>query len=144
MLCEICGERKAVTTIEIDGVELRVCSNCAKLGRKVPRKEKVSMPRKRITEKEELDIMPDFAEKIRRAREKMGLSREELAKKINEKESLIEKIESGKRLPDLKLARKLEKFLGIRIVGKVSGGEVVRKALPPATLGDIAEVRVKN
>ena len=56
------------------------------------------------------EVSEDFNTIIRVAREKKGWSREELAKKIYEKVSVINRIESGKMVPDIKLARKLEKF----------------------------------
>ena len=43
-----------------------------------------------------------------------------------------------------KLTKKLEKVLGIKIKGAVNHGEPRRVELPPATLGDVAEVRTKR
>jgi len=143
MLCEICGEREATTKVELEGIVLRVCRNCAKFGSEVA--ERVERVKKRkIRESVEEDILPDFANRIREAREKKGVSRNELAAMINEKVSVIEKVEAGKMLPDEKLTKKLEKVLGIKIKGAVNHGEPRRVELPPATLGDVAEVRTKR
>ena len=62
-------------------------------------------------------IVADYAEIIKRSRESKGLKQEELANEINEKTSLIHKLESKRFIPPLLLARKLEKFLDIRLVG---------------------------
>jgi uncharacterized protein (TIGR00270 family) len=44
------------------------------------------------------------------------MRQEEFAMKINEKDSIIHKIEIGHFKPSLKLARKIEKFLGIKLI----------------------------
>lgn len=59
------------------------------------------------------DLAEDYDEKIKDARDAMGLTQEELAKKINEKRSIIAKLETKDIRPDEKTARKLEKILGI-------------------------------
>ncbi len=147
MLCEICGERKAVTTIEVDGVVLRVCSHCAKFGREVKevKRQRDSKPTG-FKEPVEEEVLPDFAERIRKAREKMKITREELAKMVGIRETLIEKYEKGKMKPEKAVARKLERVLNIVLIGKVSysiTGESTSEG-PELTLGDVAKVRVKS
>ena len=46
------------------------------------------------------EIVEGYESKIRQAREKLGLSHEELGKKINEKASVLSKLETGKMTPN--------------------------------------------
>ena len=64
----------------------------------------------------DFSLTEGFGEKIRLARQKRGLLIKELAQQIFEKESFLHKIEQGKHAPDERLARKLEKFLGIKLI----------------------------
>ena len=53
---------------------------------------------------------------MRKARELRNLSQEELGLKINEKSSVIRTLESGKLKPTDTLAKKIERFLKIKIL----------------------------
>ncbi len=146
MLCEVCGERRAVTKVVIEGVELWVCERCASLGEKVVKKGRAER-RKKLREIEEFEVVPDYGARIRRAREKLGLSREELARKLLIKENVLEKLEKQEMLPDLKLAKKLEKALGIKLIGAVQENAISQKDRSKEealTLGDIVELKVKS
>ena len=48
-----------------------------------------------------------------------------MGKKINERVSVINRIESGKMTPDTKLTRKLEKALNIKLLEKVDNDEYI-------------------
>jgi len=113
--CEICG-KKATMKVNIDGVVLDVCDECANLGE--PVSLSVTRSKRSIPEPEELSLYidPDFQRIIRKAREKMGLNIKDLAREIKEKESIISRVESGKLKPTIDLARKLEKFLRIKLL----------------------------
>jgi len=74
----------------------------------------------------------------------MGWSREELGEKIYEKASVINRIESGKMVPDLKLARKMEKTLNVVLIEKTDGivaDELAHKKIRGSTIGDIARIK---
>jgi len=90
-------------------------------------------------------IVEGYALLIKNAREKMNLKQEEFAKKINEKVSVVQHLENASITPSIALARKLERFLGIRLVeleeyeftpGKKESGEVM-------TIGDVIKVKSK-
>lgn len=61
------------------------------------------------------EVAQDYDERIRNARESKGLTQEELAKQLNEKASLIRKLERGDVLPSDSIQRKLERKLGINL-----------------------------
>lgn len=163
MRCEVCGRKiigppyRAV----IEGAKMLVCNNCAKLGsitweeRSEPRLKKVAKrlpqpllaPRKQpsLTVAENIELIDGFGTKVRQAREKLGLSHEDLGKKISEKVSVLRKVESAKMAPDNLLADKLEHALHIKILVPVSEPKVPAKALASrpttTTLADIAQMK---
>ncbi|MBB6646265.1 multiprotein bridging factor aMBF1 [Halobellus ruber] len=62
------------------------------------------------------EIAADYDQRIREAREGRGLSQEDLAKSLNEKASLIRKLERGDMLPSDDVRSKVESELGISLV----------------------------
>ncbi|MEM4196187.1 MAG: helix-turn-helix domain-containing protein, partial [Methanothermobacter sp.] len=90
------------------------------------------------------EVVEDYGEIIRAERESRGWSREDLAERINEKVSVINRIESERMEPDIKLARKLEKLLKIKILEKFEAGEeekIEGGGFRGATIGDIARIK---
>jgi len=67
------------------------------------------------------ELAQDYDERIRRARENEGLSQADLANELNEKASLVRKIERGDTLPSDDLQDKLERYFDIRLTGGASG-----------------------
>jgi putative transcription factor len=61
------------------------------------------------------EIAQDYDDRIRNARESTGLSQEELASELNEKASLIRKLERGDILPSDEVQTKLERKLDIAL-----------------------------
>jgi putative transcription factor len=59
------------------------------------------------------EVVQDYDDRIRSARESEGLTQEELADQLNEKASLIRKLERGDVLPSDSIQRKLERALSI-------------------------------
>jgi putative transcription factor len=134
----------------IEGTPLNVCSNCAKFGTPVTKdQEKKGSPiQKRLERKQyrprdiyerDVDVLVrDFSTRIREARMKLDLSQEDLGKRLNEKWSVINKLETGDMRPDDKLAAKLEKTLGITLREKFTPTEVEKKTTGQAlTIGDL-------
>jgi putative transcription factor len=88
------------------------------------------------------EIATDYDDRIRNARESAGLSQEELAKELNEKASLIRKLEHGDTLPSDEVQTKLEKELDITL--SASGGSEDNEwdggsSTGEYTLGDVVE-----
>jgi len=69
---------------------------------------------------EDLEIDPDYYVRIRQAREKLGLSQDQLGMMLNEKLSVIRMVETGKLKPDIVLARKLMHHLKINLLVSLS------------------------
>lgn len=65
---------------------------------------------------DEMEVLADdYPARIREAREDEGLSQEELAEQLNEKASLIRKLERGDMQPNDSIQRKLERKLDISL-----------------------------
>lgn len=124
MFCDMCGQEGNLFKVSIEDSELNLCRNCSRFG-KIIAPIKAEQPVKKVKketipkepEKEIIQIIvEDYADRIRNAREKMGLKQEDFAKLINEKQNLIHNIEIGKFKPGIDLAKKLERFLKIKLV----------------------------
>lgn len=93
-------------------------------------------------------VAEDYADLIRGARENLGMDRTALARVLGIKDSVLRNIEEGKLVPDIALAKKMEKVLGIQLLiseteggGVDSGGGFDREI----TLGgDVVELRKKE
>jgi putative transcription factor len=133
--CEVCGRQivgkphKAI----IEGAKLVVCGDCATLGSmswelepkkptktvarvRGPRKQQSVMKKPQFPLEPTLELVDDYGTRIRKAREVKGLSHEDLGRKINEKVSVLKKLESHKITPDNTLAEKLQHTLKIKLL----------------------------
>jgi len=146
--CEVCGAplHASPNRVLIDGTTMVVCGNCAKLGKSLGPSQPRAMappiirgvnkvrglpPRPApvaVTIESEFDVDPDYYLLVRQAREKMGLSQEQLGKLLNEKPSLIKMVESKKLKPDVTLTRKLMHELKINLLVSLSDLEGGRPA----------------
>jgi putative transcription factor len=132
---------------------MRTCGNCAKFGvqekalPRVPKREgrPTSFARKKKPSVKEkaTEIIEEYGIAIRRAREKKGLTQEELGKLINEKMSVITRLESERMSPNEKLARKLEKTLNSKLLQEVKDEKVEGLGISTGdlTLGDIIKIK---
>ncbi|MCQ4153512.1 MAG: multiprotein bridging factor aMBF1 [Archaeoglobi archaeon] len=154
MNCEICGRELKGSGVKIivEGTELTVCSSCKRYG-----SEKVStasqMGAKRVVIKKKKistdiefkdELVENYNQIIRQEREKRGWSQEQLAKKIQEKESVIKKIENAEIAPDPELVAKLEKLFGVKLRESVPVVKLEKKPSITPTLGDIVILRKKE
>ena len=126
--CELCGRQvdDVPKKVMIDSSIFNVCVLCSKRGKPyVPPKttankktensaKKITKPL-RISMTDEIILNPEFAKIIREARMKKGLTHEQLGIRMNEKATLLRKFETGTLKPDEIMAKKLEKFLGIKL-----------------------------
>jgi putative transcription factor len=158
MECEVCGRKiwgKPLTTV-IEGTEMKTCKQCGRFGReaktwsRLPKREpagRVSLPKKRRPYSRrlpEIEVVANYSSIIRRAREAKKLTQEELGKRINEKVSVIARLEAGKMTPSVEIARKLERALDIKLLEEVSEEEdfaVSSGASGELTIGDIIKIK---
>ncbi len=105
---------------------------------KIPKKKKV-VPLPPI--EEETVLVYNYGMLIIETRKKRNLTREEFAKKINEKESVIRRVESEEMKPDDALTKKIERFLEIKLRKPYEEKPIPKKqAKGELTLGDIVEI----
>ena len=152
--CEVCGRpvRKLVE-VNIEGSVVRACFSCSRLGTEVPRHRPKAFggkpyQRQALVKRKEvlLEPIPGYGDVLRERREELGLTQEELGKRLNEKTSVVARLEAERMAPSEALAKKIERHLGIRILERVeeqregsyraSGGEL--------TLGDIVKIKRKR
>ncbi|MCX6778521.1 MAG: multiprotein bridging factor aMBF1 [Candidatus Micrarchaeota archaeon] len=152
--CDICGSAGASYLIEVEGARMRVCRECSSNGKLLAIEREPEKPPKaagrgqaRAPVHAEDELVTDFAERIVKARKAMQIGIEVLAERISEKESFLVRIESGHATPDEKLARKLERELGIRLFEQVAEsavGATGKDSGKGITLGDIVSVRKRG
>jgi putative transcription factor len=163
--CDICGRQIVgqAFKVKVEGAKMTACRSCQGLGKpyqedplpprpptrfagnlRVPSssaRRPVELPK----EIEELEVAENFPEVVRKGRMKLGWSQEDLARKVNEKLSVIQKIETGKMSPNTQLCRQLQHELRVKLL-------VPRKEIPQpkitapteVTLGDIVKIKGKS
>ncbi len=169
--CSICGGEAFQEAI-VEGARVPLCPRDLHYGRPIPQAPRpvatrsspassVYRPTSSAPTPKGHELVDDFAAQIARAREKAGLTRQQLARALFIMENVIERIEHGSLHPDLKTAQKLEKFLGLRLVvaeGQLDAAEKEKdkqagqKSNPASkissqaglTMGDVIDVRMKK
>jgi len=147
--CEICGTeiKGRPHRIRIERSELSVCSDCTRYGNvltpAVKMRGRAKMPRREsIYEVDE--VISNYPQVIREARQTMNLTIGELAKNIKERASLIKRIERGKMIPEEGVRRKLERFLDIKLTTHIEKVELTHSTPKTLTLGDVATIKRKR
>lgn len=165
--CEVCGKKTKfpTTAVKIEGAEFKACSDCAKLGTVIERRPPAQTGKaygtpapsryapqgaaakakpKNYFAGLENELVEDYDQIIKKAREAAGMSQEDLALKIKEKVSLIKKIERKEIHPEESVMKKLEKELNIKLTESFDSSETFQhRSSGGATLGDIAFVKKK-
>jgi len=137
--CELCNSKDATRKAKVEGVILRVCDECVKFGEEIPTIEFISTKKTFKIEEPKETLKSGFHIILKRTREKMGLTQEDVAKKLKEKLSVIKRIEDGWE-PPINLIRKLEKFFNIKLTEELKEESFERKPRKDITIGDVAEV----
>lgn len=151
----MCGRNNNLVLAEIEGVELKVCSACAKHGKI---KSNPSYSRSLLgfsskfplrKEEPEEKIIANFAQLLRGIRERSHLTLEDFSQFLNEKESIVSKWESGTVSPNLEEAKRLQKLLGTSLIVKEEAGEELKqeKRKPgedTLTLGDFIKIKKRS
>lgn len=141
MLCEMCGQDVDSTSrVRIEGSVLSLCPNCARFGKAIdppppPPPAPIGLRRpayaggasraggvgRTMQERDlyqeigEMELALDWSKRIRVAREALHWTPEELGKKLNEKKSVVLKMESGSFRPADELLRRIERLLKVRL-----------------------------
>ena len=146
--CELCGkDTDSLKKAKIEGATLKVCDSCADMGETLDTggtgKKRKKKKKSRTSKRKRKTLAPDYGEKIKKAREDEKLSITEVADDLNEKESVIKKIEGEELKPDKSLAGKLSKKFNIDLYTntEVSNVDTDSGDTRKATLGDVAEVK---
>jgi len=168
--CEMCGtETASPNRVKIEGAELDVCDECTDFGTEITQEETTSSTstkystgsgsssgtstssgstssggggRRRDMFDDMEELAQDYDDRIRDARESAGLSQSELANQLNEKASLIRKLEHGDTLPSDDVQHKLERALDIDLTAGGGSDETEWEggsATGEYTLGDMVE-----
>jgi len=119
-----------------------VCDECVKFGEEVPIIE-LRAVKKIIPKLEGMEnvIKPNFKNLIKNERTRRNLTQEELAKKLNEKASIIKRIEDGWE-PSLITIKKLENFFNIKLTEELEEKQIEKKTdKKELTIGDVVEVK---
>ena len=147
MQCEICGREGRLFKARVESSEMIVCEKCSKFGNilKEINENPIEKKFEKVKNKEIFYIRKDYSQIIKKNREKINLKQEELAKKMNLKESMIHKIESGAFEPSMELAKKFEKFFNIKLIEKYKEEkeEKLKEQGKEMTIGDILKEKIK-
>ncbi len=172
MNCDICGRqiRGNYSRVVVEGAIMTTCPLCARLGTPYEAPKAIPVgaplpahrfprppPPRPIPSKpadmrapraiRELDLAENYPQIIQKGRKKHGLSQEDLAMKVKERLSIMQKIELGKMVPDMRLAKTLEHVLRIKLLVPTSEPPPPKPATSGAkevTLADIAIIRKKR
>lgn len=165
----MCGQEIYARPIEIkiEGAVLEVCPSCAKHGKKItPQKStgprpstqpavhrRTSPPRYSSSSSSKSaivrggnELVSDYHDRIRLARQKMKLSQKDVSIQTKISVSELQSIETGKMRPPDKIIEKLEKFFDLKITEEVKAYRPQDQKKGPAfqTLGDIVVIKKKN
>ncbi|MCI4347652.1 MAG: multiprotein-bridging factor 1 family protein [Thermoplasmata archaeon] len=140
MICEMCGKDvDSLTAVRVEGSILQLCVDCGKFGKAVaspsvpvapvrsgsvtfyqgqshlPGRIRRTEERDVFSDMPEMELSPDWFRRIRHQRELLTWTPEEFGKRLNEKKSLVLKVESGSFRPPDATLRKIERLLKIRL-----------------------------
>ena len=165
--CDICGRQihGKPNRIVVEGARMTACDSCARLGTPYQEPKVVSavplivtarpkppippLPADRRAPREirGLDVAENYPQIIQKARKKHALSQEDLALKVKERLSIIQKIELGKMVPDMRLARAIEHVLRVKLLvprSEPPAPKLPTNATRQITVADVAMIRKKE
>lgn len=157
MNCELCGkEIGKPREVMIEGSRLQVCEECAQYGKEVIsessedatsneimqriEKKKRERESRMAYDDKNVELAIDYPEKINKARLDKDWTQEDLAKKINEKRSVIAKLEKADMRPSEELRKKLERTLDIDLMEQIEEVQMTEtEESGGMTIGDLIE-----
>ncbi len=155
-VCEICGRETDKTyQTYLEGSKIEVCYDCLLRHNLKPIESYNVVLRRnkfnRESKEESFDIIDNYGEIIRQARDKAGLTQEEMAKRLGISLIKYRQIEHETIIPEKELLEKIEKILNIKL--KIENEEeededdfeiVSSTNTNEFTLGDIVEIRKRK
>jgi len=144
--CEICGRSGAGTEVMVEGSKLVVCRLCASLGQSLQREPAVrpSAIRKptRLPDELKLELREDLAQLIRKGREKLGLTQEQLTLRLSMPNNTIRRVEGG-WTPPMDILKRLETVTRVSLMEGTGSTTELRKKLEKKmlTVGDIVDLK---
>jgi len=133
MECELCGRVCECKPADVDGVRMMLCPGCMRHGKGIkpsadaptslnrPILQRIKRPKEKDVYKDmDKELVSNWNTIIKNAREKKGITREQLGFNIGERTVTISKIENGELRPSDKIVEKLEKELNIKLLEEVS------------------------
>ena len=165
--CPICGGKiwGRGEKVLLEGAKITVCQSCAQFGTRIKPKPKITNSPRKVKPKansspkkvhqpsvieESVEIVSDYVVRIRKARNARELNQDQFAQKLNEKPSLLRRIEAGKVEPTIKLAKKIEEVYNIKLLKQIDEIEPTTKQNQymkksrGSSLGDIAYIKKKK
>jgi putative transcription factor len=129
----MCGkESDNLQQATVEGTKMRVCGNCSDFGVEEVGEEGEVTGRSKVTksleerqkrqssrdvyDEHQEELVPDYGDRVREAREARGWSQDDLAKHLKEKASVIKKVENQSRQPRDELVDLLEKELDVTLM----------------------------
>ncbi|HLC52107.1 MAG TPA: multiprotein-bridging factor 1 family protein [Candidatus Nanoarchaeia archaeon] len=144
--CEMCGS-PSILKAKVEGVGLNVCKSCSKYG-EIEISYHPPLSKNYLKEEEPpMKLIDSFSKVLIKIRQNLGLTQEEFAKSLNERESIIAKWEKGNITPDLRTVRKLEKIIGTKLLEKDKTDSEINNSGSSSdelTLGDFIRVRKRQ
>ena len=125
---------------------MKVCNSCSDMGDVVEKKQKKTKKTKKTASRRPRDtqvLANDYGSRVKDARESEKMSIKELSDDLNEKASLIRKVEREDLKPEKALAKKLSQKLGITLYvnPEVSDHSTESADDRDATVGDVADIK---
>lgn len=151
MRCEVCGReiRGPPFRKVIEGARVIVCAQCAPFGDSewspTKPKQPTSSKQSRKSEfevVERFELVEDYGERIRMARQNASMSIEELAKKLAEKESVVKKLEKQELTPTDELIKKIKNVLKVDLLEPAENVKSPKTSKPSnvRVLGDLIKL----
>ncbi len=121
--CELCGSQitgRPIPIVVENDVVMQVCGQCSRHGKQHPSKKiekrwERRQPRQAFTIKL-MSVRKDYSKLIKEARQRLGMTEDELGEKMGELGPVVKLMEVGKFKPDEALARRLEGVLGVTLL----------------------------
>ncbi len=143
--CELCGETTtSVSLTRIAGTAMKVCSKCKNMGKDLePEKNQQHTFRPKFRHEDiKLEVVNNYSSLINNAIHTRKIDVHILARSTNIRESTLTKYITNKIKPDVESARKIEKFLDIKLIEEFKNESYetkIEEDVKPRTLGDMFE-----